>query len=105
MRGDRTKGSLRERISLMFRERTREGRPFREAKRVRFPFSSTKIKQSWSLLTGFFYFHERRSNQREFEGKDFPHVSGENTRGPALSRSEAREIPLLVHQFLSHRYG
>ncbi|HEY6011674.1 MAG TPA: hypothetical protein VIX18_09395, partial [Nitrospirota bacterium] len=23
------------------------------------PFSSTKIKQSWSLLTGFFYFHEK----------------------------------------------
>ena len=43
MRGDRTKGSLRERISLMFRERTREGRPFREAKRVRFPFSSTNF--------------------------------------------------------------
>jgi hypothetical protein len=43
MRGDRTEGSLRERISLMFRERTREGRPFREAKRVRFPFSSTNF--------------------------------------------------------------
>jgi hypothetical protein len=50
MRGDRTKGSLRERISLMFRERTREGRPFREAKRVRFPFSSTKIQQKKKAL-------------------------------------------------------
>jgi hypothetical protein len=27
----------------MFRERPREGRPFREAKRVRFPFSSTNF--------------------------------------------------------------
>jgi len=36
-------------------------------------------------LTGFFYFQERGSNQREFDGKDFPHVSGENTRGLALS--------------------
>lgn len=33
----------------MFRESPREGRPFREAKRVRFPFSSTNYVPKKSL--------------------------------------------------------
>jgi hypothetical protein len=35
-------------------------------------------------LTGLFYFHEGGSKKRVW-GKDFPHVSGELTRGVALS--------------------
>jgi hypothetical protein len=46
---DRTKGCLREKISLMFRESPREGEPFREAKRVRFPLSSTKTKPVYTF--------------------------------------------------------
>jgi len=42
----------------------------------------------------------RGSNQREFEGKDFPHASGEYTRGLAPSWSEhaSDEIPPQFHQ-------
>src|SRR3990172_3563433 len=46
--GDRTQGSLRERISLMLWGSTREGWPSREAKRERFPLSSTKINKGRS---------------------------------------------------------
>jgi hypothetical protein len=35
---------------------------------------------------------------RELEGKDFPHDSGELTRGLASSGSEARKIPPQLHQ-------
>ena len=44
----------------------------------------------------------RGIDQREFEGKDFPHALGEHTRGPVPLWSEhaSDEIPPQLHQVI-----
>jgi hypothetical protein len=65
--------------SPMPRESSREGWSFREAKRVRFPLSSTKRNKGRSSVTGLFYFHHHevlRRTEREGLGERLSQASG-----------------------------
>jgi hypothetical protein len=86
----------------MFRERTREGRPFREAKRVRFPFSSTNIFRNKSLagenLQGFFICVLRpikaENNTLEPRRRDARTLTHPRPGPPLEREGEIKHLPL-----------